>query len=178
MLDKMIRAARLDVPLYNQVEGDLNETTNALIVVIIVAIASGIGALGNNVGIGGFIASLLSALIGWAAWAFVIYLIGTRVFNATATVGEVLRTTGYAQSPGVLALLGIIPGVGGLIVFVASIWTLVTSFIATREALDLDNTKTAITVILGFIAFIVVAVILGTIFGISAAVVGGLAGGR
>jgi hypothetical protein len=177
MINNMIRAARLDIPFYNEVEQNLNETSNALIVVVIVALASGIAALTQNVGIVGVIVSVLSALIGWAAWAFVIYLIGTRVYNATATVGEVLRTTGYAQAPGVLNILGIIPFLGPLVGLVVGIWTLVTSFIAAREALDLDNTKTAITVILGFLAFIVISVVLGVIFGVTAAGIGALTGG-
>ena len=173
MIDKAIRASRLDIPVYNEVERDLNETTNALIIVIVVAIASGIGALGQNVGIGGLIAGVLGSLIGWVARAFVIYLIGTRVYNATATTGEILRTTGYASAPGILNILGALPQpLGGLITLVISIWTIVTTFIATREALDLDNTKTLITIILAFLVFFVIAVVIGTILGVGAAAIG------
>ncbi|MCW5849765.1 MAG: YIP1 family protein [Anaerolineae bacterium] len=172
MIDKAIRASRLDIPVYNEVERDLNETTNALIIVVAVAIASGIGAIGQNVGVGGIIAGVLAALIGWVARAFVIYFIGTRVYNATATTGEILRTTGYAAAPGILNVLGFIPGIGGLITLVVSIWTIVTTFIATREALDLDNTKTLITIILAFLVFFAIALVLGLILGVGAAAIG------
>src|SRR5690348_15870970 len=47
LTDRMMRAARLDVILYNEVEADLNATSQALTVVVITAIAAGIGtALG------------------------------------------------------------------------------------------------------------------------------------
>ena len=194
MIEKMIRAARLDPSLYNQVERDETETTNALIIVLVVAVIGGIsialataslGAATRGSGatavvpnpLGAFVSSVLSAVLGWFAWSFIIYLVGTRLFNATATPGELLRTLGYAQSPGVLNIVQVIPCLGQLIGLGVAIWTLVTSFIATREALDLDNGKTAITVILSFIANIVIAVILGTILGIGAFGLSALTGG-
>lgn len=166
MFEKMIRAARLDTSVYNEVERDENETSNALIVVVLVALVGAVGLL-FSVGVGGALAGILSTVLGWVAWAFMIYFIGTRVFNATATPGEVLRTTGYAQAPALLNILGVIPILGALVGFIVWIWTLVTMFIAAREALDLDNTKTFITVVLGFIAFVVISVILGIVFGIT-----------
>jgi hypothetical protein len=178
MIEKMIGAARLNTGVYNQVEADQSETTNALLVVIIVAIASGIGVLGQGTaGIGGLIGGIVMSVLGWAVWSFVVYFVGTRVYNAPATVGELLRTLGYAQSPGVLNVLGFIPGLGALIAFIVAIWVLVASFIAAREALDLDNTKTAITVVLGFIANVIIAAILGTIFGGIGIGLGALMGG-
>ena len=176
MIEKAIRASRLDIPVYNEVERDLNETTNALIIVALVAVATGIGALGQNIGIGGLIAGVLTSLIGWVVRAFVIYLIGTRVYNATTTTGEIMRTTGYASAPGILNILGFIPVLGGLIGLVVTIWTIVTTFIATREALDLDNTKTVITIVLAFVVFFVIALVLGTILGVGALALGSLGG--
>ena len=43
LTDRMIRAARLDVALYNEVEADLSATSQALTVVIISSVAAGIG---------------------------------------------------------------------------------------------------------------------------------------
>src|SRR5438105_15784923 len=90
--------------------------------------------------------------------------------GGTATYGELLRTLGFAESPGVLFILGIIPGLGGIIRALAGIWVLITSFIAIRQALDIDNGKTVITIVLGVVALIVVyaiiALILGLIFGL------------
>jgi len=190
MIDKLIRAIRLDTTLYNQVEVDQTESTNALIVVILVSVLGGIGAalaaltLSANPNaaafapnpISAFVGAIINGVLGWIIWSYVVYFVGTRVYHATATPGELLRTLGYAQAPKLLGILGVIPILGGIIVLLASLWTIVTTFIAAREALDLDNTKTLITVILGVVAVVVLSIIVGTVLGIGALGVGALTG--
>src|SRR5215207_4309744 len=180
--DRMQRAARLDIHLYEEVEADTSATNQALLVVVLVAVASAIGTMigvsmaGPVVAgvpapnpIGTLISGLLSALIGWAVWSFVVYFVGTRFFGGTATYGELLRTLGFAESPGVLLILSFIPVLGGLLAFAVGIWILVASFIGIRQALDIDNTKTVLTILIGIVALIVVvaiiSIIVGTIFG-------------
>ncbi|HEY3057996.1 MAG TPA: Yip1 family protein [Chloroflexota bacterium] len=168
--DRMMRAARLNVPLYEEVEADTTATTQALTVVVIVALASGIGsgiaASMNQAGgnfIGSLIGGIISALIGWAVWSFVIYFVGTRFFGGTATYGELLRTLGYAESPGVLSILAFIPVLGPIVGAVAGIWVLVASFIATRQALDISNGKTVGTIIVAIIALIIVLALISIV---------------
>lgn len=172
LTDRMLRAARLDVALYNEVEADLNATTQALTVVVISALAGGIGAAigaaiaGRPAGIaGGLVGGILADLIGWAVWSYVMYFVGTRFFGGTATWGELLRTLGFAYSPGVLQILRFIPVVGGIITLIVAIWRIVTSFIAIREALDFDSGKTIATIVVGFIAYLIVVVIVAAILG-------------
>jgi hypothetical protein len=178
----MMRAARLEVPLYEEVEADLTATNQALTVVVIVALASGIGqgigasieGLGGPGLIGRLIGGLLSGLIGWAVWSYVVYFVGTRFFGGTATYGELLRTLGFAESPSVLLILSFIPVLGGILSLVVGIWTLIASFIGTRQALDIDNTKTFFTMLIGVIALLIVIAVVTTIvaiiFGLGAAV--------
>src|SRR5579859_6201481 len=168
IVNRMLRAARLEVPLYEEVEADLTATNQALLVVVLVAVANGIGAgiagAGSGRLVGALVGGVLTGLIGWAVWSYVVYFVGTRFFGGTATYGELLRTLGFAESPGVLYILGVIPVVGGIVAIVAFIWTLVTSFIATRQALDVDNTKTVFTILIAFVAFAIVYAILGALF--------------
>jgi hypothetical protein len=173
IVNRMIRAARLEVPLYEEVEADLTATNQALLVVVLVAVAAGIGqALGatltgnSSAVVGLLISGVLSALISWAVWSYVVYFVGTRFFGGTATYGELLRTLGFAQAPRVLAILSFIPVLGGIIAAVAGIWALVTSFIATRQALDIDNTKTVFTILIGLVVLIVVSILVATVVGI------------
>ena len=178
---RMVRAARLEVPLYEEVEADTTATNQALTVVLVVAIATGIGQAigatieGNSAAlVGRLIGGILNGLIGWAIWSYVIYFVGTRFFGGTATYGELLRTLGFAESPSVLLILSFVPVLGGILALVVGIWTIVASFIATRQALDLDNTKTFLAILVGFIALIIVlfavALVVGLIFGAGAAV--------
>src|ERR1700716_513775 len=139
IVNRMVRAARLEVPLYEEVEADLTATNQALLVVVMVAVASGVGAaIGASIAgvsapglVGRLVSGLLSALIGWAVWSYVVYFVGTRFFGGTATYGELLRTLGFAESPSVLLIFSFIPGVGGILSFAVGVWTIVSSFIAT-----------------------------------------------
>jgi hypothetical protein len=173
IVNRMIRAARLEVPLYEELEADITATNQALLVVVLVALAAGIGqAIGATLNgnsralLGLLVSGVLSALISWAVWSYVVYFVGTRFFGGTATYGELLRTLGFAQAPRVLAILSFIPVLGGIIALVAAIWTLVASFIATRQALDIDNTKTFFTILIGLVVLIVVSLIVATVVGI------------
>jgi hypothetical protein len=163
----MIRASKLDIGLYNEVEADVSATTQALTVVVITAVASGVGAalsllLAGRPGpaVAALVGGVIAQIIGWAVWSWVMYFVGTRLFHGTATYGELLRTLGFAYSPGVLLVLRFIPVLGGLIALGVLIWRLITSFIAIREALDLDTGNTVATVIVGVIAYIVVAALI------------------
>jgi hypothetical protein len=172
IVDRMVRAAKLQVPLYEEVEADATATNQALTVVVLAAVASGLGTAigaamagrGSSVA-GVLIGGVIAALVGWAVWSFVVYFVGTRMFGGTATYGEVLRTLGFADSPQVLLILSFVPGVGPLISVVVFFWSIVSSFIATRQALDLDNTKTVFTIIIGVVALLIVIGVLGAIIG-------------
>jgi hypothetical protein len=167
LVNRMIRAARLDNAVYEEVEADQTATSQAATAVVIVAVLSGIGAaltiaLGDRPGtpIGALIGGVLTALIGWVLWSYVTYFIGTKLFKGTATPGEMLRTIGFAQSPGVLNVLGFIPFLGGVIQFVVGIWLLVAGVVAVRQALDFDTGKAILTTVFGWLALIVVTVVL------------------
>jgi hypothetical protein len=168
---RMLRAARCDVSLYNEVEADTTATSQALTVVALTAFANGVGyAFGAMLGgrperfIGGLIGGILIELIGWAVWSFIMYFVGTRFFQGTATYGELLRTLGFAYSPGVLLLFRFFPVLGGLLAFVVWIWRIITGFIAVREALDIESGKAVATIVLGFVGYLVVLAIVGAIF--------------
>lgn len=180
LIDRTIRAAKLDVELYEEVEADETLTSQAIAVVVIAAIAGGIGgALGAIIrgSIGGFflalIVSPIIAVIGYFVWAALTYFIGTSVFQGTADYGEMLRAIGYSYGPQVLSLLSFIPCVGWLFSLIGWIWALVAGVIAVRQALDFDTGKAIITCIIGWVVMLVINVIfaalgLGTMFAIGA----------
>ena len=159
ILDRMKGAALLHVDTYEAVEADSTATGQAAVVVLIVALASGIGSLGQ--GGPGFVVGLFGALLGWLIWAGVTYLIGDKLLGGTATWGELLRTLGFAQSPGVLYVLGVIPVLGSLVRFGVAIWILVAGIIAIRQALDFGTGKAILTAVLGWLGLLVLSVILG-----------------
>ena len=157
MIGRMIRASRLDVHIFEEVEADTSATRQALLVVVFVALATGLASLGATGPIGLFVGIVLS-IAGWAFWAWVVYIIGTKIIPSHATHadwGQLARTLGFAQSPGIFKVLGVVPVVGLIIFLVVSIWMLVTMVVAVRQALDYTSTGRAIAVVvLGFIPYV------------------------
>ena len=149
LVERMIAAAKLDVQLYEEVEADADATSQAALVVGVVAVASAIGGAGG--GAAGFFGGLVAALVGWLLWSGVTYLIGDKLLGGTATWGELLRTIGFAQSPGVLYVLAIVPGFGGLVRLAVLVWLLVAGIIAIRQALDFSTGKAVLTALLGWL---------------------------
>jgi len=157
--DRMIRAAKLDVNLYEEVEADTNAMGQAMGVVILSSAAAGIGTIGTA-GLKGLVLGTIVALVGWFVWSFLAYYIGTKLLpepQTKADYGELLRTIGFSSSPGVLRFLGIIPMLGGIINFICSIWMLVAMVIAVRQALDYKSTGRAVGVcLIGWIVQVVI----------------------
>lgn len=153
--DRIIRAAKLDVHLYEEVEADKGAMGQAMAVVILSSIAGGIGAPAG-LGLGGILIGTIAALVAWYIWAFLTYLIGTKLLpepQTKADVGELLRTIGFSSSPGFIRVLGIIPFLRGIVFLVAGVWMLVAMIIAVRQALDYQSTLRAVGVcIIGWIA--------------------------
>jgi hypothetical protein len=154
----MIGAARLDVATYEEVEADGNATGQAMGVVLLASVAAGIGSLTAG-GPGAFLSAGFWALVGWAIWAALTYLIGTRLLpepQTRANVGEMLRTLGFAQAPGVQRVFIGIPGLGALVLFAVSLWMLVAMVVAVRQALDNTSTLRALGVcVVGWIISVI-----------------------
>ena len=159
---RMIRAARGDVNTYEDVERDVNATSQAAIVVLIVAIATGIGRITSD-NVGGLIFGVIAAFVGWVVWSFVTYWVGTKIFataETRATPGELLRTLGFARAPGVLNIIGLIPVLGWIIWPVTWIWSLVLGVIAIRQALDFSTGRAIGTALVALIPVLIVEGIL------------------
>jgi hypothetical protein len=181
MIDRMKRAVMLDAKLYQEVEENTSLNREALTIVILVSVASGIGTLLGGIISGDFGRALLGALVSivigvvnYYIWAYVTYFVGTSFFGGTADPGEMLRVLGYAQTPQLLGLLVFIPCVGPIISFAAMILSLVAGVIAIREALDFDTGKAIITAAIGWVIIVIISVVIGMVVGVGAAGLGAL----
>ena len=160
-LQRAIGAARLEVPVYEEIEADRTATDQALIVVVLSSLAAGIG-LSSGLYNAPVLHRVLLALLLWVFWAISTYIVGVYLMpepQTSTSVGELLRTIGFAASPGILRILGVIPGIGGLIYIISTVWMLVAMVIAIRQALDYTSTARAavVCVITGMIGVIMAA---------------------
>jgi hypothetical protein len=167
---RLIGALSLDAAIYEEVEADRTATGQALAVVLLSSVAAGIGARGleeTSVASVIFISTL--SLVAWVAWALLTFEIGGRLLPEPQTrvdAGELLRTIGFASTPGLLRVLGVIPGVTIPIFAGTAVWMLVATIVAVRQALDYASTARAVAVCaLGWILTIAAAVVIGLLFG-------------
>lgn len=171
LIENLQRALRFDASFYREVANDERYNQQALTVVILAAVLSGVGAflgsLFSGAILGAFLGLLLGVVvtvIGYYVWAYVVQFVGAQFFQGQATAPQLFRTLGYAYAPTALNMLSFIPCVGGLVALVGSVWALVCGFFAVREAHRLDDGKTLLTVIIGWILVAIITAILG-VFG-------------
>lgn len=178
VVNRMIRAARLEVDLYEEVEADTRANGQAFLAVIIASLGAGLGAgiagvveEGGLWFLWGLLIGLVTAIVGWIAWSVLAYWLGTTIFRGpetSATYGELLRTIGFSNSPRVLSFFIFIPFLGGLIAFGVSVWALVAGVIAVRQALDFSTGRAIGTCIVGWLIYqLIVFLVIGLVIGLA-----------
>ena len=167
-INRIVRAAKLDVNLYEEVEADKGAMGQAMGVVVLSSIAAGIGTIGTT-GVKGIVIGTIIALIAWYAWAYITYFVGAKILPEPQTKthpAELLRTIGFASSPGLIRVLAVIPGIAGIIFLITSIWMLIAMVIAVKQALDYQSTLRAVGVcIIGWVIQTIIIIILFSVLG-------------
>jgi len=166
-VNRIIRACKLDVSLYEEVEADKSATFQAALVVVLSSLAAGVGAL--SLGASNFLMAPILSLISWYVWAYLIYLIGAKLFpepDTKADHGQLLRTIGFSSAPGLIRIFGFSPELMSITFIGGGIWMLVAMVIAVRQALDYKSTWRAIgVVVIGFLVQAIILIMLLRIFG-------------
>ena len=168
--DRVVGAMKLSPATFQEVENDPTAMGQAVGVIVLAAVSSGIGTIWFT-GISGIVMGVLRALVAYLIWTTIVWLIGTKVMPEPATKAdfpETFRVVGFAAAPGllsVLTIIGIIPILGwllaALIGLLILIWTIAAMVVAVRVVLDYSSTgKAAIVVVIGAIAYIVISAIL------------------
>ena len=184
LLQRITGAFTFRKGVYAGVEEDTEFTTTAWIIVAVVALLNQLGSQAtSNLGnwLIGAIVGTIFAILGFAVAALVINWVGRAVYKAEVTFNELVRTLGLAYVWQVIGVLGILASIAGCllapVMIVAVVLMVVAWLIAVKEALDLDWVKTVLTVILGVLAMMAVMVLgllVLSLLGLGAGVVGGL----
>jgi len=159
----------LDSATYEDVEADRSATPQALVVVVLSSLAAGIGTYGGSPKtLTYFVNASVIALMMWAAFALLTFEVGARILPTAETradVGQLLRTLGFAAAPGLIQVLGVLPGALVPVFTLAILWALAASVVAVRQALDYTSTARALAVCgLGLLLALIIAVPLGLLF--------------
>jgi hypothetical protein len=149
-LHRVTGAAMLKPAVYEEVEADRAATMQAMGVVTLSSLAAGVGALGvANAHLTSLASISLLAFAVWGIWALLTLQIGARIFPAPRTqadIGQLLRTIGFATAPGILRIVGVIPGTTTVVFAVTAVWMLMAMIVAVRQALDYTSTARAFAV--------------------------------
>ena len=108
-IDRIIRAVKLDGSLYAEVAADRNALGQAIGIVVLSSLASGMGVSKGGIEI---VSVMMLVFVIWWVWSFIAYMIGTRLFGESQTSIDYLglvRAVGFAHAPGILQICGLIP---------------------------------------------------------------------
>jgi hypothetical protein len=174
--ERIIGAAKLDVTTFEDVERDETAMAQAVGVIVLAAVSAGIGNIWYG-GISGIVFSAFAALVGYAVWALIVWLVGTKLMPDPATKAEfpeTFRVIGFAAAPGLLGFITIIPFLGWILMFCIWLWTIAAMVIAVKAVLDYTDTfKAVIVVIIGFVVNFVITMMMTAMF-VGSAIVGGM----
>jgi hypothetical protein len=161
--DRLAGAIKLQPATYEEVEADRSATGQAMLVVVLASVASGLGLL-RLFGPLGILQGTITALIGWFVWALLTYAIGVHLLpqpQTRSSLGEMLRTTGFAAAPGIFRILQLVPLVGAIVAMIVAVWMLAAMVIAVRQALDYTSTLRAVAVcIVGWLVYVAIGLLL------------------
>lgn len=170
--DRVLGALALRASTYEDVEHDATASGQAAVVVIAAAVSSGLGAL-RLFGWPGLLRQTVVSLVAWIVGAAVVWIIGTRILPGRKTeggVGQLLRTLGFAQAPGLFSVLYAVPGLGWFAPLAVAAWLLLAVIVAVRQALDYESTLRAMVVcLLAWLAWLAVSMA-GALLGFGARV--------
>ena len=158
-LDRIFRAIKIDIDLYEEVEKDKSATVQAGTVVVLSSLAAGVGAL--QLGVSNFLVAPVLSLLSWYVWAYVIYFVGVKLLPENKTKsnhGELLRTIGFSSAPGIIRIFGLTPDLMAVTFIGSAFWMLACMVVGVRSALDYKSLWRAFTVVV--IAWIFQALLL------------------
>lgn len=175
--DRIRGALMLDPRTYREVEQDTDATGQAVLTVIIAALAAGIGAVLSRDIVQNTLGVIISSVVQWIIFSFVAYFVGSMLFSherTSVTPGQVLRTVGFAQAPKFFLVLGIIPLLGWIVGLVVFFWFIAAAIVALKEAFEFDTGRAIGTGLVALIGIVIVDIVLSIVFGIGSALFGAM----
>jgi uncharacterized membrane protein YgdD (TMEM256/DUF423 family) len=158
LIPRLLRAAVLDPRAYEGIGEQPEDMFRALGVVMAVGVAFSVGVralpgidFGDTPPLSAVLVSLSTVLTGWLVYTAIIYILGTLLFRGKASFRQILRTLGIAYGPGVVTMLGAIPGAGGLLFLIGLVWILPSALIAVKSLQGYDWVRTFIATAVGWV---------------------------
>jgi len=163
--DRVVGAMKLDANAFEDVERDSTAIGQAVGVIVLAAVAAGIGNIYWG-GLSGIVTGALMSILSFLIWSLIVWLVGTKLMPEPTTKAdfpETFRVLGFAAAPGLASVITIIPLLGWLLMFLIWLWQIAAMVVAVRTVLDYSTTGKAIVVVLiGFVVNLIVTFLLIT----------------
>ncbi len=156
VVGKGLQVIRLDRVAMRDLASEPRVLRYALVVVAIGGLASALGHMQ---------AALLLfypflALLVFFVNVAILHVMAGAVFRGTGRLIQLMQVLGAAS---VINWIGIVPGIGYVLGFAASLWFLVVSVVVLEEVYRLDRGKAVLSVILPFLIVSMMAVLFGVL---------------
>jgi hypothetical protein len=171
LVERMIRAARLDPELYREVVRDWYSNGQAFLVVLIVFACTLIGMgpsalllLLSPFGWTRLISMLVMSIGNWLFWVFIAQLVGLR-WGGRADFEQLMRPVGFAHAPGVLRVLTLFPPLAVPVGVLVLLWTSFARVLAVREAMQFSLGKAVVMMLITTVVIMVIDAAIGYVTG-------------
>ncbi|MEO8538345.1 MAG: hypothetical protein ABI577_01300 [bacterium] len=171
IMNRLLRLARLDTTVFDEVRDDANELIPALIVAGISALLAGLGATlwfvvlwdsnyhPDGVWFNTFILGGIFLAALYFVWILIDYVVIVQVFKASADLQSLMRTMGYAAAPLALCVLMFIPVLWPVFAIVPLALLFVMSIYATQSVTNADSTQVVMANLAGITVLVLVLTI-------------------
>lgn len=166
VLNRVMRLARLDTTVFDEVRDDQNELLPAVIVAVVCSFLAGLGAFlwsevvpsftPDNAFLNQFILGSIFLAIMYGVAALIVYVVLAQLYKVQVDLYAIVRTMGYAALPLALSLLMFIPGIFPVFALVPLALLFVMMIYAVQSATGADSQQVVISVLIGFTVMVLV----------------------
>ena len=166
ILNRLLRLAKLDTTVFDEVRDDANELIPAMIVAGVASLLAGLGATlfwlfnwefePDNVLLNVFILGGIFMAALYLVWVLIAYVVVVQVYKASADLQSLIRTMGYAAAPLALSLLMFIPVLYPVFAIVPIVLTFVLAIYAVQSVTNADSTQVVMANLAGLAVFVLV----------------------
>jgi len=172
LVNRLVRLARLDTTVFDEVRLDASATVPSVIVAVVATFLAGFGGwlwwvMSSDFDTGSGQVLIKSAILGsifaiamWVVWVLLVYVILTQVFRAQADEQQLERTMGMAAAPLGLTILMFIPGISFGIALASVALFFGLSTMAAQAATNAPPAKVLVASIAGFAVWAIVLTVL------------------
>ena len=172
VINRLVRLAKLDTTVFDEVRDDANELIPAVVITVVSALLAGLGALlfwsvvasgtPDRVFVNQVIFGSIFMAVMYGVAVLVVYVVMVQMFKVQVELYALARTMGYASFPLAACILMFIPILWPVFAIVPLALLLVTTIYAVQSATSAESNQVVIASLIGFAVFVLVLGVIAT----------------